>query len=306
MAVESLSMRKSSSEDRIARQIESGGVTGGYVRMGSGVPMKVLMSALTFAAGILIVLLIWQLVGWYVNEVMDVTLTFPYPADSIGWVADAFIDQTMIYGGTILQHLAGSLRRVGIAFFLAAAVGISIGIAIGYYDRIYSVAIIPVTVFQSIPGLAWVPISLLLFSSMGGEAIAIFIIFAVSTMVIIINVSGGIRTLPEVVTRAAGMMGAKGSVLFFKILVPYSSIAIINGLRLGLGSAWRVLIAAEMLLGTSIGLGASMELLRDSLDFVGAFGCIVVIVIVGLLLDKVLFSAIEKSMRHRLGMEEGF
>lgn len=244
--------------------------------------------------------------GWYVNDCMDISLRFPYPAESIQWVIDAFVTQSKIYGGTITQHLMGSLKRVGIAFFLAAIVGISIGITIGYYNRIYSVGIIPVTVFQSIPGLAWVPISLLLFGRMGGEAIAIFIIFAVSSMVIIINVSGGIRTLPEVVTRAAGMMGAKGSVLFFKILIPYSAIAIINGLRLGLGSAWRVLIAAEMLLGTTIGLGASMELLRDSLDFVGAFGCIVIIVIVGLLLDKVLFSAIEKSMRHRLGMEEGY
>ena len=299
-------MGRMTGEERIAKQIDAGGITDGYVRMGSGAPMKILMALLTFIAGIIIVLLIWQLMGWYVNDCMDISLRFPYPAESIQWVIDAFVTQSKIYGGTITQHLMGSLKRVGIAFFLAAIVGISIGITIGYYNRIYSVGIIPVTVFQSIPGLAWVPISLLLFGRMGGEAIAIFIIFAVSSMVIIINVSGGIRTLPEVVTRAAGMMGARGSVLFFKILIPYSAIAIINGLRLGLGSAWRVLIAAEMLLGTTIGLGASMELLRDSLDFVGAFGCIVIIVIVGLLLDKVLFSAIEKSMRHRLGMEEGY
>lgn len=299
-------MRGFSGEDRIARQIDAEGVKDGYVRMKSGVPFKILMTVLTFIVGILIVLLIWQVMGWYVNEIMDVTLKFPYPSESIGWVMGAFIEESPIYGATIIQHLIGSLRRVGIAFLLASLFGITLGITLGYYNRLYSVGIIPVMVFQSIPGLAWVPISLLLFSKMGGEAIAIFIIFAVSSMVIIINVSGGIRTLPEVVTRAAGMMGAKGIILFVKILIPYSSIAIINGLRLGLGSAWRVLIAAEMLLGTTIGLGASMELLRDSLDFVGAFGCIVIIAIVGLLLDKVLFSAIEKSMRHRLGMEEGF
>jgi ABC-type nitrate/sulfonate/bicarbonate transport system permease component len=125
-------------------------------------------------------------------------------------------------------------------------------------------------------------------------------------MVITINVSGGIRMVPEVVTRASKMMGASGIIMFFKVLLPYSSIAIINGLRLGLGSAWRVLIAAEMLIGTGIGLGSSMEILRDDLNFVGAFGCIVVIVVIGLIIDKVIFSAIEKSMRHRLGMEEGY
>ena len=190
-----------------------------------------------------------------------------------------------------------------IAFIGAAVVGIVLGTILGYFTYIYPIGIIPVKVFQTIPGLAWVPIALLLFGL--GDKASIFIIFAVATMVITINVSGGIRTIPEVVTRAAGMMGANGIIMFFKILVPYSAVSIINGLRLGMGSAWRVLIAAEMLIGTGIGLGSSMEILRDDLDYVGAFGCIVIIVIIGLLIDKVIFSAIEKSVRHRLGLEEG-
>ena len=216
------------------------------------------------------------------------------------------MEQTNIYGATIYQHVVASMRRVIIAFIFAAIVGITLGIILGYFTRLYPVGIIPVTVFQSIPGLAWLPISLLLFCNIGGDSFAIFIIFAVSVTVITINVSGGIRTMPQVVTRAARMMGADTAIMFVKILIPYSAISIINGLRLGLGSAWRVLIAAEMLLGTGIGLGSSMELMRDKLDFVGAFGCIVIIVAIGLVIDKVIFSAIEKAMRHKLGMEEGF
>ena len=74
---------------------------------------------------------------------------------------------------------------------------------------------------------------------------------------------------------------------------------------MGIGSAWRVLIAAEMLIGTGIGLGTSMDLLRDNLDFVGAFGCIVIICIIGLIIDRGVFAVIERAVRHKLGMEEG-
>lgn len=296
-------MKILSSDERIAKQIDADGVSDGTVHMRSGVPMKLAMTFLTFIAGILLVLLIWYLMAWYVNEFMDIVLRFPYPSESIGWAWDALIRENRIYGHTILEHLTASLRRVLIAFIGAAVVGIVLGTILGYFTKIYPIGIIPVTVFQTIPGLAWVPIALLLFGL--GDKASIFIIFAVATMVITINVSGGIRTIPDVVTRAAGMMGANGVIMFFKILVPYSAVSIINGLRLGMGSAWRVLIAAEMLIGTGIGLGSSMEILRDDLDYVGAFGCIVIIVIIGLIIDKVIFSAIERSVRHRLGMEEG-
>ena len=295
---------KLTGDERIAKYIDKNGVEGETVEMDSGVPLKIALTTLTFIAGVGIVLLMWQLLAWYVNDCMHILLGFPYPADSIGWAIDHLIDGEKIYGSTMLQHIKASLVRVLTAFFFAAIVGILLGTLLGYFGRIYSIGIVPVTVLQTIPGLAWVPIALLLFGL--GDDASVFIIFSVSTMVITINVSGGIRMVPEVVTRASKMMGASGAIMFFKILLPYSSVAIINGLRLGLGSAWRVLIAAEMLIGTGIGLGSSMEILRDDLNFVGAFGCIVVIVVIGLIIDKVIFSAIEKSMRHRLGMEEGY
>ena len=226
-----------SGDERIAKQIDIDGVSDGTVHMKSGVPMKIGLAVLTFIAGILLVLLIWYLMAWYVNEFMDIVLRFPYPSESIGWAWDALIRENKIYGHTILEHLTASLRRVLIAFVGAAVVGIVLGTFLGYFTKIYPIGIIPVTVFQTIPGLAWVPIALLLFGL--GDKASIFIIFAVATMVITINVSGGIRTMPEVVTRAAGMMGADGIIMFFKVLIPYSAVSIINGLRLGMGSAWR-------------------------------------------------------------------
>ena len=79
---------------------------------------------------------------------------------------------------------------------------------------------------------------------------------------------------------------------------------IVNGLRLGMGSAWRVLISAEMVISTGLGIGFAISALRNILDYVGAFACIAVICCIGLLIDKVIFVNIEKYVRHRLGMDE--
>ena len=162
-----------SGDERIAKQIDIDGVSDGTVHMKSGVPMKIGLAVLTFIAGILLVLLIWYLMAWYVNEFMDIVLRFPYPSESIGWAWDALIRENKIYGHTILEHLTASLRRVLIAFVGAAVVGIVLGTFLGYFTKIYPIGIIPVTVFQTIPGLAWVPIALLLFG-LGDKASTLF------------------------------------------------------------------------------------------------------------------------------------
>ena len=77
-----------------------------------------------------------------------------------------------------------------------------------------------------------------------------------------------------------------------------------NALRLGMSSAWRVLIAAEMIVGTGVGLGYSIQLTRDLLDYVGAFACITIICLVGLFIDHVVLAWVERTMRQRLGLEE--
>lgn len=295
---------KSSNDKRIADHISKENLKSGYVQMKSAFWQNLGKTAITFVLGIAITLLIWQCLAWYCNDIKDLAMSFPSPIESIGYVL-AHIDLD-IYGTgkNIMEHTIASLKRLAIAFSLAAVVGVIGGSILGYYTKIYSVGIVPVTVFQSIPGLAWVPIALLLFGL--GDDAAVFIIFAVSCTVITLNVAGGIRMVPQVIIRAAGMMGATRSIMFIKVLIPYALVSIINGLRVGLGSAWRVLIAAEMLIGTGIGLGSAMEFLRDNLDYVGAFGCIVVICAIGLFIDKVLFSSIEKYARHKLGLEEGY
>lgn len=290
---------------RIAKHLGSRRGPDSTITIGSDRPAAMVRTTMTFAIGLLIVLIIWQVFAWVYNDVLDrAVLRFPAPMETFAMLWDFLFEGRTLLGYTIYDHIMASLGRWMVAFALATAVGLVLGSVLGYSTALFPVGIVPVSVFQMIPGLAWLPIALLLFG-LGSNA-AVFIIFAVSSVVITIGVAGGIRRVPPVVIRAAKMMGADDLTLFRKVLIPYATVDIINSLRVGMGSAWRVLIAAEMVVGTGIGLGYAITMTKDLLNYVGSFACIVIICIIGLLLDKVLFAEIEKYARHRLGMEEGY
>ncbi len=290
---------------RIAKHLGSRKGQDPVITIGSDRPAALVRTALTFALGLFIVLLVWQLFAWAYNDVLDrAVLRFPAPLETFSMLWDFLFEGRTLLGYSIYDHIMASLSRWMVAFALATVVGLGMGAVLGYSTVLFPIGIVPVSVFQMIPGLAWLPIALLLFG-LGSNA-AVFIIFAVSSVVITIGVAGGIRRVPPVVVRAARMMGADDLTLFRKVLLPYVTVDIINALRVGMGSAWRVLIAAEMVVGTGIGLGYAITMTKDLLNYVGSFACIVIICIIGLLLDKVLFAEIEKYARHRLGMEEGY
>ncbi len=291
-------------DERIAKHLGSRRGPDPIIAVGPDRPAALVRTTVTFALGLLIVLIIWQVFAWVYNDVLDrAVLRFPAPLETFAMLWDFLFEGRTLLGHTIYDHIVASLSRWMVAFALATVVGLAMGSVLGYSTRLFPIGIVPVSVFQMIPGLAWLPIALLLFG-LGSNA-AVFIIFAVSSVVITIGVAGGIRRVPPVVIRAAKMMGADDLTLFRKVLIPYATVDIVNGLRVGMGSAWRVLIAAEMVVGTGIGLGYAITMTKDLLNYVGSFACIVIICIIGLLLDKVLFAEIEKYARHRLGMEEG-
>lgn len=258
---------------------------------------KYLSIAARIFAGILLGMFLWQVMAWIMNS-GGAALTFPGPIETIERLAQYLFCDYSMYGHSVYDHILASVRRLLVGFGLACAIGIPLGALLGYFGNLYQIGIVPVSVLQMIPGLAWLPVAILLFGL--GDESAIFIIFAVSSMVITIGTSSGIRMVPEILINAARMTGASGLSVFFKVLLPQASASIINAMRLGMASAWRVLIAAEMIVGTGVGIGYSIQLTRDLLDYVGAFACIAIICLVGLLFDRVLLGGIEQLMRDRI------
>ena len=294
-------MKKDLTEKALARKIQAAEPGTVSVDVPSSRAIQLTRSVLYVLIGVVIGLVIWEICALVFNS-KGSTLGFPDPITAFKRLGEYLFTGKTLYGHTVYEHVLASMQRLLIAFGLAALVGITLGSIMGYFQRIYAIAIVPVSIYQMIPGLAWLPVAILMFGL--GDDAAIFIIFAVSSMVITIGVSGGIRMVPDVMVRAAKMSGASSFTVFIRVLIPQAAGSIVNALRLGMSSAWRVLIAAEMIVGTGVGMGYSIQLTRDLLDYVGAFACITVICLFGLFLDRVLLASIERWMNRRQGTGE--
>lgn len=258
-----------------------------------------LSNAFNIAIGIALVIVVW----WVVAEVMIYTrgALFPTPLETFSALWEAIKGETL-NGETIYYHTWSSMLRWGTGYAIALAIGIAVGISFGTLSRLYDTGMVSVYVIQMIPGLAWVPIAMLIFGL--GESATVFIILMTAMPPIIINTAGGIRQVPPVYSRVALMSGKDRLSLFTSVLIPAASLSIIDGMRIGLANGWRVLIAAEMVLGAMVGLGATIYDSRYSLDFVSAFICIIVICFIGLAIEKLFFAGLENVVRNRLGLDK--
>ena len=194
---------------------------------------------------------------------------------------------------SLAVHLASSLRRWLMGFSIAVTLGIAYGVAAGRVRWIEKATAGVPQLMLLVPGLAWIPVAILLFGI--GETATLFMIAISAFAPVAINVLGGIKNIDIHLIRAAQMMGAGNNALFFRVLIPAALPALISGLRIGLGTGWRVLVAAEMVVGTGTGLGYSIIQARWTLDYASSFACIAMICMIGLLTEHVFLRQIEKQ-----------
>jgi NitT/TauT family transport system permease protein len=202
--------------------------------------------------------------------------------------------------GVVPQHTAWTLWRLVFGFVIAAAVGVPMGLAMAR-SRTFERLLLPiVSVLMPIPALAWIPLFILWFG-LGNTPTILLVAFA-SFLPVVFNTWTGAKTINEVWIRAGRSMGARGSTLFFRVVVPGSLPFILTGMRIGLARAWRAVVAGEMISATTWGLG---WMIFDARDFVRTdvmFAGIILIGIIGLLLEKLAFQAVERATVVRWGM----
>jgi NitT/TauT family transport system permease protein len=175
--------------------------------------------------------------------------------------------------------------RVAIGFLLAAIVAVPLGLSMGLWPRWGQQMRVVVEVLRPIPPFAWIPFGLLWFGV--GHEEAIFVIFIASVFPILLNTVAGVEAVELELRRSGQCLGADGVRLFRYVIFPRALPQIVVGLRIGLGFAWMVLVAAE-LIGSTSGLGYlildSRNLGLPSLACMGMF----VIGIVGYVLDVII------------------
>jgi NitT/TauT family transport system permease protein len=146
-----------------------------------------------------------------------------------------------------LVNIAISIRRILAGFFIAIAIGVPLGLAIGKYERVRDLFMPVIEILRPIPAIAWVPMSIMLWPN--NEAAIVFITFIGAFFPILLNTIHGVHSLDGVLVRAGRCLGANEAQLFWNVILPGSLPHIFTGLAVGMGVAWVSLIAAEMISG---------------------------------------------------------
>ncbi len=217
------------------------------------------------------------LVVWHLAVQRQALHLLPDPLQ----VAGGFIE--LIQRGLLLKYIVASLFRVTWGFSLAAVIAIPAGLAIGWYRR-SEMALNPlIQILRPISPLAWIPISILWFGV--GDIAAIFLIFLASLLPLTLTAINAVESVPAVYINAGRNFGLSRARLVYRVLYPAVIPRLIIGLRITLGVAWLVVVAAEMIAVNS-GLGFLIVDARNAgnrYDLVVAG--MVTIGVIGLLLD---------------------
>ena len=157
------------------------------------------------------------------------------------------------FSATILTHIWKSMTRVYGGFFLAAAIGIPLGLMIGRMKILRQLLDPTISLLRPIPVTAWLPLSMIFFGL--GPNAAIFLVFLGAFYPILLNTIFGVRSVDVRLFEAASMLGCTGSAMFRQVVFPASLPAIFNGLRIAHGFAWILIVVGEMT-GVPTGLGS--------------------------------------------------
>ncbi len=249
-------------------------------------------------AAVVLLLFLWFLVATTVTWLRDVP--FPTPLSTFKRLA-VLLNGEQLLEYSLYLHTFNSLLRWLIGFVIAATSGLMFGVVAGWWKPLALIAMPTVHVLQLIPGLAWIPVALLLFGV--GEESTVFMIAMTAFAPVAINVVSGVRQIDETYIRAARMLGLNRYMLFSRVLLPGALPQILSGLRVGLGNGWRVLVAAEMIVGSGSGLGYAIIQSRWTLDFTSAFACLVIICLIGLAVERLIFLPLERRTIEVWGLQ---
>ena len=232
--------------------------------------------------GIALLLAIWQLIA------MGSKGTFPTPWDTGLQAIDIFSKPFYSNGPNdqgIGWNIWSSLKRVAVGFGLAAVVGIPLGFMIGRFTFLNRMFGPLISLLRPVSPLAWLPIGLLVFK--GAHPAAIWTIFICSIWPMIINTAVGVQRVPQDYMNVARVLNLSEWKIITKILFPAVLPYMLTGVRLAVGTAWLVIVAAEMLTG-GVGIGFWVWDEWNNLNVKNIIIAIFVIGIVGLILEAAL------------------
>lgn len=237
--------------------------------------------------GLLLLMAVWALIAAF-------TKGFPGPITTLKEAIVVFSDPFYSNGPNdqgIGWNILASLGRVGLGFSMAAVVGIPLGFMIGRFEFLSRMTAPVISLLRPVSPLAWLPIGLLVFKAANPASIWVIFISAIWPM--IINTAVGVSKVPQDYMNVAKVLNLSEWKIITKILFPSVLPYMMTGVRLSIGTAWLVIVAAEMLTG-GVGIGFWVWDEWNNLNVEHIIIAIFVVGIVGLLLEQALILIAKK------------
>lgn len=238
-------------------------------------------------------LLVWQLVVW---SGWKEEFVLPGPDRVLPRLWDGITDGSLPDGAWL------TLQRAAKGFVLALVIGVVVGALVARVRLLRAAFGSLITGLQTMPSIAWFPLALLLFKR--SEGAILFVIVLGAAPAIANGLIAGTDTIPPLLLRAGRVLGARGFGLYRHVVLPASLPAFVGGVKQGWAFAWRSLLAGELLviIPGQASIGVQLDTARQFADAEALLATMLVILVIGIVVDALVFGTIERAIRRRWGL----
>ena len=240
-----------------------------------------------------IVLAAWQAVVW---SGWRPTYVIPPPATVLSDLED------LIRTSRFYQAVGITMQRAVLGFAFATVVGTAVGIAMSQSRLLRRAAGSIITGLQSMPSIAWFPFAILVFKLT--DAAILFVMVLGAAPAIANGLISGVDHIPPILLRAGTVLGARGITAWRHVVLPAALPAFVSGLKQGWAFAWRSLMAGELLvvIASRPSIGFRLSAARELSDASGLMAMMLVVLLIGVLVDALLFGSVEQRIRRNRGL----
>ncbi len=240
-----------------------------------------------------IFLLVWQCVVW-TGWKPEYVLPGPVPVLQTLWQG--------LTDGVLLHATAVTLQRAAVGFATALVIGVIIGALVSRIHLLRVAVGSLITGLQTMPSIAWFPLAILLFKL--SEGAILFVIVLGAAPAIANGLISGSDNIPPILLRAGRVLGAGRWALYRDVVLPASMPSFVGGLKQGWAFAWRSLMAGELLviIESKPSIGFQLQSARDLADAQSLLAVMVLILIIGIVVDSLVFGTLERQIRRRWGL----
>lgn len=240
----------------------------------------------------LVLIAAWE--ALYRAEIWSPVLV-PSPVSVARYLWNALLDGTLASASYI------TMKRLIFGYVFGIALGLPLGLLTARFRLLNDTLGLISLGLQTLPSVCWVPLALLWFGQ--NESAMFFVVVMGTLWSMIIATDNGVRNVPPIYSRAARTMGSKGLHTWIFVMLPASLPFVVSGMKQGWAFAWRSLMAAEIYVTilSGFGLGHLLHYGRELQAMEQVIGIMLVIILIGLLADKIFFSPWERFLHRRWG-----